>query len=157
MKTVITYGTYDLLHQGHVHLFETAKSMGDYLIVAVSTDEFNKIKNKTSYHNYDVRRKMVEALKCVDLVIPEKAWEQKLDDIKKYNVDTVVMGDDWAGRKEFESLKEYCNVEYIKKIDNMSTSRIKKEIKEDRPISTIKEISVNPINSDNIEQINNVS
>lgn len=92
MKRVLTYGTFDLLHYGHIRLLKRAKELGDYLIVALSTDEFNDIKGKTAYHNYETRKKMLEAIRYVDLVIPENNWEQKIDDIKDYKVDITVMG-----------------------------------------------------------------
>lgn len=91
MKRVLTYGTFDLLHFGHIEILRRAKELGDYLVVAVSTDEFNAIKNKKAYHNYETRKKMLEAIRYVDLVIPEKNWQQKKDDVKDYKIDTVVM------------------------------------------------------------------
>lgn len=95
MKRILTYGTYDLLHYGHIRLLKRAKAMGDYLVVAISTDEFNAIKGKKAYHNYETRKEMLEAVRYVDLVIPEKNWEQKRDDVKDYKIDVVVMGSDW--------------------------------------------------------------
>lgn len=128
MKRILTYGTFDLLHYGHIRLLKRAKSLGDYLIVAISTDEFNAKKGKKSYYNYDVRKEMVEALRYVDLVIPEETWEQKIDDIKKYNVDIVVMGSDWAGSDKFEYLKDYCDVVYLDRTDGISTTQIKENL-----------------------------
>ena len=97
MKRVITYGTYDLLHYGHINLLERAKALGDYLIVALSTDEFNwNMKQKRCYFSYAERKKMLEALRAVDLVIPEESWEQKRSDVKLYQIDTFVIGDDWT-------------------------------------------------------------
>ena len=96
MKRILTYGTFDLLHYGHIRLLKRAKAMGDYLIVALSTDEFNAGKGKKAYHTYETRKKMLEAIRYVDLVIPEESWEQKINDVKEYHVDTVVMGGDWA-------------------------------------------------------------
>ena len=107
MKRILTYGTYDLLHYGHVRLLRRAKALGDYLIVAISTDEFNAIKGKKAYHNYEIRKEILEAIRYVDLVIPETDWEQKIDDVKKYNVDTVVMGSDWTGSEKYEVLRDY--------------------------------------------------
>ena len=99
MKRVITYGTFDLLHYGHINLLRRAKALGDYLIVALSTDEFNlKQKNKVCYFSYEERKKLLEAIRYVDLVIPEESWEQKRTDIPLYHVDTFVMGDDWKGK-----------------------------------------------------------
>ena len=124
-RVVLTYGTFDLLHYGHIRLLERAKKLGDYLIVAVSTDEFNKLKGKKAFYDYETRKKMVEALRCVDLIIPEQCWEQKIDDIKKYKVDIVVMGSDWKDNEKFESLKDYCKVVYLDRTDGISSSRIK--------------------------------
>ncbi|MCL2355021.1 MAG: adenylyltransferase/cytidyltransferase family protein, partial [Oscillospiraceae bacterium] len=113
MKRILTYGTFDLLHYGHIRLLKRAKALGDYLVVALSTDEFNQnLKDKKTYHSYETRKEMLEALRVVDLVIPEENWEQKVDDVKRYEVDTVVMGGDWAGSDRFEYLKEYCEVNY---------------------------------------------
>ena len=94
-KIILTYGTYDILHFGHIRLLKRAKELGDYLIVGISTDEFNAIKGKKSYYNYETRKEMLESIKYVDMVIPEIDWNQKVDDIKKYNVSIVTMGSDW--------------------------------------------------------------
>lgn len=123
MKKVITYGTFDLFHYGHLKLLERAKSFGDFLIVAVSTDEFNKQKGKMSVFPYEHRKAIVENIKFVDLVIPEDNWEQKVDDIKKYNVDILVMGDDWKGK--FDYLKEICDVIYIPRTPVVSSTQLK--------------------------------
>ena len=128
MKRVLTYGTYDLLHYGHLRLLERAKELGDYLIVALSTDEFNAIKGKKSYYNYEKRKLMLEAIRYVDKVIPECDWNQKPDDIKKYNVDVVTMGSDWANDPRFESLREYCDVVYLERTSGISSTQIKKEL-----------------------------
>jgi glycerol-3-phosphate cytidylyltransferase len=93
---VLTYGTFDLLHHGHIRILQRAKALGDYLVVAVSTDEFNEGKGKKAFHDYALRKEVVESIRYVDLVIPESSWEQKLDDVKRYDIDIVVMGDDWA-------------------------------------------------------------
>jgi choline-phosphate cytidylyltransferase/glycerol-3-phosphate cytidylyltransferase len=136
MKRILTYGTFDLLHYGHIRLLKRAKALGDYLIVALSTEEFNmKSKGKKTYHNYETRKEMLEALRAVDLVIPEENWEQKVDDIKTYNVDVVVMGGDWAGSDKFEYLKKYCQVEYLDRTEGVSTSQIKKDLNLQKPIS----------------------
>lgn len=140
MKRVLTYGTFDLLHYGHIRLLKRAKELGDYLIVAVSTDEFNKIKNKKSYHNYETRRKMLEAIRYVDLVIPEENWKQKIQDIKDYKVDVVVMGDDWAGSDKFDYLKEYCEVVYLARTEGISTTKIKQDLGLQEPINGINQI-----------------
>ena len=128
MKRVLTYGTYDLLHYGHIRLLQRAKALGDYLIVALSTDEFNAIKGKKAYHNYETRKKMLEAIRYVDLVIPEEKWEQKIDDVKKYDVDIVVMGSDWAGSDRFDYLKDYCELVYLDRTEGISTTKIKREL-----------------------------
>lgn len=140
MKRVLTYGTFDLLHYGHIRLLKRAKELGDYLIVALSTDEFNTIKNKKAYHNYETRKKMLEAIRYVDLVIPENTWEQKEDDVKKYFVDTVVMGDDWKNDERFEVLRKYCDVVYLERTEGISTTKIKKELGLQTPINGVDQI-----------------
>ena len=126
MKRVITYGTYDLLHWGHIRLLQRAKALGDYLIVGLSSDEFNAGKNKNAYHPYEERKAMLEAIRYVDPVIPENTWEQKVSDIKEFRVDTFVMGDDWAGK--FDELKEYCEVIYLPRTAGISTTKIKEDL-----------------------------
>ncbi len=128
MKRVLTYGTYDLLHYGHIRLLKRAKAMGDYLVVAISTDEFNAIKGKKAYHNYETRKEMLEAVRYVDLVIPENNWEQKRDDVKDYKIDVVVMGSDWEGSEKFECLRDLCDVVYLDRTKGISTTQIKKEL-----------------------------
>lgn len=140
MKRILTYGTFDLLHYGHIRLLKRAKELGDYLIVAVSTDEFNKIKGKKSYHDYETRKKMLEAVRYVDLVIPEENWEQKKDDVLNYKVDTVVMGGDWADSDKFEYLKKLCEVVYLDRTEGISTSKIKKDLGLQEPINGINQI-----------------
>lgn len=126
MKKVLTYGTFDILHYGHIRLLKRARKLGDYLIVALSTEEFNKIKGKgTSYHSYEQRKEILESLKYVDLVIPEETWEQKRDDVIKYDIDVVVMGSDWEDSEQFEHLKELCEVVYLPRTENISTTEIK--------------------------------
>ena len=128
MKKVITYGTFDLLHYGHVNLLQRAIQLGDYLIVAISTDEFNlNKKNKKCYFSYEERKRLVEAIRYVDLVIPEEDWEQKISDVKEYKVDTFVIGDDWEGK--FDFLKDYCEVVYLPRTPEISTTQIKKDLK----------------------------
>jgi len=128
MRRVITYGTFDLLHYGHINLLRRAKSYGDYLIVVVSSDEFNlREKNKKCYFNYEIRKQLVEAVRYVDLVIPEESWEQKVSDIKEYHVNTFIMGDDWIGK--FDYLKEHCEVVYLPRTPEVSTTQIKKDLK----------------------------
>jgi len=126
MKKVITYGTYDLLHVGHINLLRRAKELGDYLIVVVSSDEFNAIKGKKAYYSFEDRKKILEAVKYVDEVLPEYTWEQKIDDVVKNNVDVFVMGDDWAGK--FDFLKDYCEVVYLPRTEGISTSKIKEDL-----------------------------
>lgn len=126
MKRVLTYGTYDLMHYGHIRLLKRAKKQGDYLIVAVSTDEFNDIKGKKAYHDYETRKKMLEAIRYVDLVIPENGWDQKLEDVKEYKVDVFCMGDDWKGK--FDHLKDECEVVYLERTEGISTSKIKNDL-----------------------------
>ena len=143
MKRVLTYGTFDLLHFGHIRLLKRAKELGDYLIVALSTDSFNEIKGKKAYHNYETRKMMLEAVRYVDLVIPEANWEQKIDDVKNYNVDIVVMGSDWAGSDKFDYLKKYCEVVYLPRTEGISTSQIKRDLKLQEPLSGINQIPEN--------------
>ena len=129
MKRVITYGTFDLLHYGHINLLRRAKQLGDYLIVALSTDEFNwNQKQKKCYFSYEQRKQLLEAIRYVDLVIPEENWEQKKTDVKEYHIDTFVIGDDWTGK--FDFLKEQCEVVYLPRTPEISTTQIKKDIKE---------------------------
>lgn len=128
MKRVLTYGTFDLLHFGHIEILRRAKELGDYLVVAVSTDEFNKIKNKKAYHNYETRKRMLEAIRYVDLVIPENTWEQKRDDVKDYKIDVVVMGSDWKENPNFESLRDLCEVVYLPRTEGISTTKIKNDL-----------------------------
>lgn len=128
MKRVITYGTFDLLHYGHIELLKRAKEMGDYLVVALSTDEFNwSSKQKKSYFSYDKRKQLLEAIRYVDLVIPEENWEQKVTDMQKYHIDTFVMGDDWKGK--FDYLSKEVNVVYLPRTPEISTSKIKRDLK----------------------------
>lgn len=128
MKRVITYGTFDLLHYGHINLLRRAKSLGDYLIVGLSTDEFNwHSKGKKCYFDYEKRKQLLEAVRFVDLVIPENSWEQKIEDVKLYKADVFVMGDDWRG--EFDFLKEYCEVVYLPRTPEISSTQIKAEMK----------------------------
>ncbi|UQZ47562.1 glycerol-3-phosphate cytidylyltransferase [Bacillus sp. PK3-037] len=126
MKKVITYGTFDLLHWGHIKLLERAKQLGDYLVVAISTDEFNLQKQKKAYHSYEHRKLILETIRYVDEVIPEKSWEQKKQDIIDHNIDVFVMGDDWEGK--FDFLKDQCEVIYLPRTEGISTTKIKEEI-----------------------------
>ena len=128
MKRILTYGTFDLLHYGHIRILKRAKELGDYLVVAISTDEFNALKGKKAYYDYETRKKMLEAIRYVDLVIPEENWEQKVSDVKEFRIDTFVMGDDWEGK--FDFLKDYCEVIYLPRTPEISTTQIKQELKE---------------------------
>ncbi|MBC1334024.1 glycerol-3-phosphate cytidylyltransferase [Listeria booriae] len=127
MKKVITYGTFDLLHWGHIKLLERAKALGDYLVVAISTDEFNRLKHKEAYHSFEHRKLILEAIRYVDEVIPESDWEQKVQDVKDHNIDIFVMGDDWKG--EFDFLKDYCEVVYLPRTTGISTTKIKDDLR----------------------------
>lgn len=128
MKRVITYGTFDLLHYGHINLLRRAKAFGDYLVVALSTDEFNwEQKQKKCYFNYEKRKQLLEAIRYVDLVIPEESWEQKQADVHEYHIDTFVMGDDWKGK--FDFLKdEGVEVVYLPRTPEISTTQIKRDL-----------------------------
>ena len=127
MKRVITYGTFDLLHYGNINLLLRAKALGDYLIVAISTDVFNnRQKHKNCYFSYKERKRLLEAIRYVDLVIPEEDWDQKINDMKEYHIDTFVMGNDWEGK--FDFLKPYCEVIYLPRTPEISTSQIKKDL-----------------------------
>lgn len=124
MTKVITYGTFDTLHYGHINLLRRAKELGDYLIVGLSTDEFNELKGKKSFLKYDERKRLLEAIKYVDEIIPETSWEQKADDIRKYDVDVLVMGSDWVGKFDYLD----CAVVYVDRTPNVSSSYLKKGI-----------------------------
>ena len=132
MKKILTYGTFDLFHIGHLNILRNSKEIGDYLVVAVSTDEFNEIKGKKAYYSYEDRKSIVEAIKYVDEVIPEYDWDQKPNDIKKYNIDVVVMGDDWKGNPKFEDLKKYCEVIYLPRTEGISSTKIKNDLNENK-------------------------
>ncbi len=127
MKRIITYGTFDLLHYGHINLLRRARALGDYLIVALSTDGFNEKKGKSCFFTFEERKKLVESLRYVDLVIPEESWEQKESDIGLYQADILVMGDDWRGR--FDYLSPLCEVVYLERTPEISTTKIKKELR----------------------------
>lgn len=127
MKRIITYGTFDLLHYGHINLLRRAKALGDYLVVGLSTDEFNwNAKHKKCYFSYEKRKQLLEAIRYVDLVIPEENWEQKTSDVELYKIDTFVMGDDWKGK--FDFLKSQCEVVYLERTPEISTTQIKKDL-----------------------------
>lgn len=126
MKKVITYGTFDLLHYGHINLLQRARELGDFLIVALSTDEFNFVKGKKCYFSYNERKKLLEAIRYVDLVIPEMNWEQKINDVVNNQIDLFVMGNDWEGK--FDFLKHYCDVQYLSRTPDISTTIIKNDL-----------------------------
>ncbi|MCK5823938.1 MAG: glycerol-3-phosphate cytidylyltransferase [Ichthyobacteriaceae bacterium] len=128
-KVILTYGTFDLLHYGHLEILRRAKSYGTKLIVGLSTDEFNLEKGKTCIHSYEKRKELLESLSYVHKVIPEKNWNQKIDNVKKYNIDVFVMGDDWKG--EFDFLKDYCDVDYLPRTKGISTTQLKRILKKD--------------------------
>lgn len=134
MRKVITYGTFDLFHIGHLNLLKRARELGDYLIVGLSTDEFNlNSKNKQTVISYSDRKKILENLRCVDLVIPENNWEQKVSDVQEFKADLFVMGHDWKG--EFDFLKTYCDVQYLERTANISSSELKNHIQTNGNIS----------------------
>jgi glycerol-3-phosphate cytidylyltransferase len=127
MKRIITYGTFDLLHYGHINLLKRARNFGDYLVVALSTDEFNwNEKHKKCYFSYEIRKQLLEAIRYVDLVIPEHCWEQKNTDIVEYHIDTFVMGDDW--KDKFDFLNTKCKVVYLERTPEISTTKMKNDL-----------------------------
>lgn len=126
MKTVLTYGTFDLFHIGHLNLLKRARELGDKLIVAVSTDEFNATKGKTTLMPFEHRVELVRSVRFVDEVIAESNWEQKISDVQKHKVDVFVMGSDWQGK--FDFLTPYCEVVYLPRTDNVSSTELKKAI-----------------------------
>lgn len=127
MKKIITYGTYDLLHRGHINLLKRAKAMGDFLIVGLSSDGFNALKHKKAFYSYEERKLVLEAVRYVDQVIPEDTWEQKEQDITDHDIDVFVMGDDWRGK--FDHLSEHCEVVYLPRTDGVSTTQIKASLR----------------------------
>ena len=127
MKKVITYGTFDLLHVGHINILRRAKEMGDYLLVVLSSDEFNALKGKKAYYSDEDRKTILEAIKYVDEVIPETSWDQKISDVQNNDIDIFVMGHDWTGK--FDFLKDYCEVVYLPRTEGISTSKIKGDLK----------------------------
>lgn len=129
MTRVLTYGTFDLLHHGHIRLLKRARALGDELVVALSTDEFNAGKGKVSYHDYETRKEILAAIRYVDLVIPEYSWDQKTDDVLKYGIDIVVMGDDWAGSDRFEYLREHCELVFLPRTEGISTTEMKEDLR----------------------------
>ena len=126
MKKVITYGTFDLFHIGHLRLLQRVKNLGHHLTVAISTDDFNAIKGKKTLIPFNQRREIVENIKCVDQVIPESCWEQKEEDIKNFDIDIFAMGNDWEGK--FDFLRDYCEVVYLPRTVDISSTEIKKQM-----------------------------
>lgn len=126
MKKIITYGTFDLLHRGHINILKRARELGDHLTVVLSTDEFNAGKHKQAYHSYEDRKFILESIKYVDKVLPEVTWDQKISDVQDNNIDIFVMGDDWDGK--FDFLEEYCEVIYLARTPDISTSMIKDDL-----------------------------
>lgn len=124
MKKILTYGTFDTMHWGHINILKRASELGNYLLVGISSDEFNAIKGKKSYHDFETRKQMVESIVYVDKAIAEHNWDQKVKDIKDYDIDVLVMGDDWEG--EFDHLREYCEVIYLPRTKSISSTQIKK-------------------------------
>ncbi|MEA2100195.1 MAG: glycerol-3-phosphate cytidylyltransferase [Campylobacterota bacterium] len=137
-KIILTYGTFDMFHIGHLKLLQRLSELGDELIVAVSTDEFNELKGKKTIIPYEQRAQIVESIKYVTQVIPENNWEQKVKDIQKYNIDIFSMGDDWEGK--FDFLKEHCEVIYLERTEGISTTDLKKAL------NKISEINIQDIN-----------
>lgn len=126
MKRVLTYGTFDTLHYGHIRLLRNARALGDYLVVALSTDEFNAGKGKQSHFNYEERKEFLEAITYVDLIIPEVNWEQKVTDVVEHDIDIFVMGDDWEGK--FDFLADHCEVHYLARTPEISSTSIKETL-----------------------------
>ena len=126
MRKIITYGTYDLLHFGHINLLQRAKQMGDHLTVGLSTDEFNSQKMKMAYHSFENRKLILESIRFVDEVIPESSWDQKIKDVLENKMDVFVMGDDWKGH--FDYLEDFCEVIYLPRTVGVSTSKIKRDL-----------------------------
>jgi glycerol-3-phosphate cytidylyltransferase len=126
MKRVITYGTFDLFHIGHLNILERLRSLGDYLVVGISTDKFNAQKGKQCVVPYAERSAIVSALRCVDEIVPEERWEQKVDDVARFKIDIFGMGDDWKGK--FDNLSKYCQVIYLPRTEGVSTTELQTKI-----------------------------
>ena len=126
-KTILTYGTFDLFHIGHLNLLQRLRALGDELIVGVSTDAFNALKGKKTIVGFDDRIAIVRSLKCVDLAIPEDNWAQKVEDIRRHGVAVFGMGDDWSGR--FDELRAHCDVVYLPRTEGISSTQLKKTLK----------------------------
>lgn len=122
-KKVVTYGTFDILHIGHINLLRRAKALGGHLTVGLSTEAFNKLKHKEALQSFEERKAVLESLRFVDRVIPEKGWEQKRDDIRRLEIDILVMGDDWKG--SFDDLKDICKVVYLPRTAHISSTLLR--------------------------------
>lgn len=148
MKRIITYGTYDLLHYGHINLLRRARMLGDYLIVVLSSDEFNwEQKHKKTYFTYEQRKQLLESIRYVDLVIPEESWQQKRSDMHEYHIDTFVMGDDWKGK--FDFLKEEgVEVVYLSRTPEISSTQIRKDLYDAAYVEAESKISHEDIDTD---------
>lgn len=147
MECVITYGTFDLLHKGHINLLRRARQMGDYLIVVLSSDEFNwDMKHKKTYYTYQERKQMLDAIRYVDLVIPENNWEQKVDDINRFKVDKFVMGDDWAGQFDYLADETDAEVIYLPRTPDISATKIKSDLNESNLVTDHESIVTKSIN-----------
>lgn len=125
-RTIITYGTFDILHVGHINLLRRARALGDRLVVGLSSDEFNLGKHKSSLLNYENRKTVLESIRWVDEVFPEHTWEQKVDDVRFYGADIFVMGHDWEGK--FDFLSKLCQVVYLPRTENISSTDIKNSL-----------------------------
>lgn len=148
MKRIITYGTFDLLHYGHINLLKRAKMLGDYLIVGISTDKFNwNEKHKKCYFSFEQRKQLVEAIRYVDLVIPENSWAQKRNDVHKYQVDTFVIGDDWSGKFDFLE-DEGVEVIYFSRTPEISSSKMKKDLYDANAVEGENRIDYNDLHTD---------
>lgn len=125
-KVVITYGTFDLFHIGHLRLLERARALGDSLIVGVSTDEFNAVKGKKTFIDFCHRFEIVRSLRCVDAAFPETCWEQKQTDVARYKADIFAMGSDWTGK--FDFLKDQCEVVYLPRTEGISSTELRAKL-----------------------------
>jgi glycerol-3-phosphate cytidylyltransferase len=125
-RTVLTYGTFDLFHPGHVQLLKRARALGTRLVVGLSTDEFNALKGKKSVMNYEDRKAVLEACRYVDEVFAEDDWDQKVTDAALMGADVFVMGDDWAGK--FDFMADHCHVVYLARTPNVSSTEIKQRM-----------------------------
>ena len=126
MRKVITYGTFDLIHRGHINILRRARELGDHLTVGLSTDSFNQVKGKTTYYTYEERDFILRAIRYVDNIIPETCWDQKIKDVISHEISIFVMGSDWIGK--FDFLKPYCHVLYLPRTDGISTRKIKSDL-----------------------------